>query len=65
MKQNKSFWTFSTIISILGAVLSYLIISLLNKLVPDVSVWVQVLVVLPVFVFVVGQIRRKHKSRKV
>ena len=35
---------------------------LVNKLVPDVSIWVQGLVVLLVFVFVVGHIRRKYKA---
>jgi VIT1/CCC1 family predicted Fe2+/Mn2+ transporter len=63
--KNNKFWSFSIIITVLAVVLSFLLISLVNKLVLNPEWWLKGLVVLPVFVFWLGQVIRKCRRRKV
>nr|WP_320020904.1 hypothetical protein [uncultured Draconibacterium sp.] len=60
--KKKNFWSYTIIITVLSGILSFLLISIVNKLVLNPEFWLKTLVILPVFVFWLGQIIRKYRS---
>ena len=61
--KKKNFWSYTIIITVLSVILSLLLISLVNKLVLNPGFWLKTLVILPVFVFWLGQVIRKLKCK--
>nr|WP_319571440.1 hypothetical protein [uncultured Draconibacterium sp.] len=60
--KKKNFWSYTIIITVLSVISSFLLISLANRLVLNPGFWLKTLVILPVFVFWLGQFIRKYRS---
>ena len=60
--KKKNFWSYTIIITVLYGILSFSLVSTVNQLVFNPERWLKILVILPGFVFCLGQIISKYRK---